>query len=190
MRPSGLEIVGGETRADFLEIVQLLGDKLAGLRSGGVRVEERVDVGGEDVDDGAEDAALLLDDVHGFGGGDVAVEAGGIEGRLGGADKGREFRHAGVVVEDGFVADDDHFDGRPITRGPVDDLGDLGLCGGDAGVGDVDAEDELDVVLLGGRANVLESVAVGRVDADGGESFAGDEGNVGEDGGGVFALAG
>jgi len=44
-------------------------------------------------------------------------------------------------------------------------------------------------MLLSGRADVLESVAVGRVDPDGRESFAGDDGNVREDGRGVFALA-
>lgn len=44
-------------------------------------------------------------------------------------------------------------------------------------------------MLLRGRADVLESIAVGRIDPDGGESLAGDDGNVREDGGGIFALA-
>lgn len=139
MRPSGLEVEGAETGADLLEILELLGNERAGLGSGRLGVEEGVDVGAEDIDDGAEDAALFLDDVHRLRGCDVAGEAGRLEGRFGRADKGREFRHAGVMVEDGFVADDDHFDRRPVARGPADDFGDLCLRGGDAGLGDVNA---------------------------------------------------
>lgn len=139
MRPSGLEVVGAETGADLLEILELVGNELAGFGSGCLGVEEGVDVGAEDIDDGAENAALFLDDVHRLGGGDVASETGRLEGRFGRADKGREFRHAGVMVEDGFVANDDHFDRRPVTRGPVDDFGDLCLRSGDAGLRDVNA---------------------------------------------------
>lgn len=190
MRPSGLEVVGAEAGADLLEILELGRDEFTRLLGGSLRVEEGVDVGAEDVDDVAEGAALFFDDVHGLRGGDVAGEAGGLEGRFGRADEAGEIGHAAVVVEDGFVADDDHFDDRPVARGPIDDLGDLGLRGGDAAAGDVHAEDELEVVLFGGRADVLESVTVGRVDPDGGESFTRDDGNVREDSRRVFALAG
>jgi len=189
VRPSGLEVVGAETGADLLEVLELSGDEGAGLGRGGAGVEEGVDVGAEDVDDAAEDATLFLEDVHGLGGGDRAGEAGGSEARFGRADEAREVRHAAVVVEDGFVADDDHLNQGPVARGPADDFGDLGLRACDASLGDEHAEDELDVVLLGGRADVLESAAVGRVDSDGGESLAGNGGNVRGDGRGVFALA-
>lgn len=65
----------------------------------------------------------------------------------------------------------------------------MGLGGGDAVFGDVDTEDEGEVVCDGGVADVREAVAVGAVEADGGEACLSDESHVGGDVGGGFAVA-
>jgi len=49
-------------------------------------------------------------------------------------------------------------------------------------VGDVDTEDEGEVVRGGGGADGGEAGAVGAVEADGGEAFGGDRGDVRGDG--------
>ncbi len=189
MRPASLQVIGHETGTDILEIFQLLSDEGAGGRSVDVGVEEGMDVGGDDVDDGAEGRRVFLEDVHRFRGRDGAGEAGGDEGGLGGGDEGGQFAHADVVVEDGLVADDDHFDHGPVARGPGGDGADLGLRAGDARRGDVDAQHEFEVVFLGGAADVLEPAAVGAVQADRGEALGGDDGDVRVHGFGAFAGA-
>lgn len=78
---------------------------------------------------------MLEEDVEGFGCGEGALEAGGAEGVAGFGDEGCESGGGEVVVEDGFVADDDEFDERPfvvfivivaaaaaITIGPGDEV--------------------------------------------------------------------
>lgn len=60
-----------------------------------------------------------------------------------------------------------------VLGGPRDDFVDLGSGGRDAAVGDVDAEDEVEVVGLGGGGDVGEAAAVCAVEADGGEAFCG-----------------
>lgn len=69
---------------------------------------------------------MLVEDVEGFGGGDGAGEALCAEGVAGCGDEGGEGGGGDVFVEDGFVADDDHFDEVPaavVGSGPVDDFG-------------------------------------------------------------------
>ena len=190
MRPSSLEIIRLESRAHFLQIFELGGDELSGLGRGNAVVEERMDVGGNDVDDAAEGRGVFLQGAHGLGGGDWAGISGGPEGRFGLADEAGKLGHGDVMVEDGLVADDDHFDHGPVAVGPVGDGRDLRLRDRDAGFGDVDAQHEFEVVLLGGVPDVFEPVAVGRVDSDRGEAFAGDKGNVHGDGFGALAFTG
>ena len=60
-----------------------------------------------------------------------------------------------------------------VVGGPGDDFVDLRPGGGDTADGDVDAEDEVEVVGLGGRGDVGEAAAVCAVETDGGESFCG-----------------
>lgn len=66
-----------------------------------------MDVSGRYVEGGAEGVAVLEEDVEGFGGGEGAGEACIAEGVTCGGDEGREGGGGDVVVEDGFVADDD-----------------------------------------------------------------------------------
>ncbi len=150
-------------------------------------VEERVDGGGCDVEGGAEGCAVGVEDVEGFGGGAGAREAGFAEVRAGSGEEGCEGWGGEVVVEDGFVADDDEFDEVPVVVvaaiGPGDDVGELGFGVGEAVV-EVDAEDHFQAVGKGGVADVAEGGTVDGVEADGGEAFAGYGGDVGADGGG------
>ena len=192
MRPPGLEVEDFfVTGAHVRQLCQRRRDK--GARGGGVGagVEERVDVRGEDVDDGAEQRGVgfHLQHVERLGGGDGAGVAGGLEGAFRRGDELCELRGGAEVVEDGFVADDDHFHGGVVAVGPRRDVPDLLRGGAGAGLGDVDPQDEFEVVGLGGGAGVLEAAAVGAVEADGGEAFRGDEGDVDLDGLLVFASA-
>lgn len=166
MRPSRLQVVRLEFGADLFELLELVGDEFAGFEGGDAGVEERVDVGGHDVNNAAEGAGVFLKDVYGLGGGDGTGVAGRLEGGFGRGDESREVGHGGVAVEDSFIANDNHFHGGPVTRGPADDGGDLSLRAGNAGVGDVNAEHEFEVVFLGGATDVLQATAVGRVEAD------------------------
>ena len=93
----------------------------------------------------------------------------------------------GEFVEDGFVADDNHFYDIPISVRPGDYFVDLGLGEHEDCVVDVDAENEFELVVCGCRADVFEDGAIGCVDADGCETLLGYGGNVGVDGGFCFA---
>lgn len=85
---------------------------------------------------------------------------------------------------------DDHFDDVPFVGAPFgQDVELLVGFGADAGFVNPDSEDELEALLGGGFADVLGAVAVGGVQADGGEAFGFDAGDVGGDGVGGFALA-
>ena len=155
-------------------------------------MEEGVDGGGGEVEGWAEGAAVGGEDGEGFGGGEGAPVAGCAEGGARGGDEGGEGGGGGAVVEDGFVADDDQFDQVPVARvaaGPVDHLRQLAFGVGGASV-QVDADDHLQAVGAGGVADVAERGAVDRVEADGGEAFAGYGGDVGADGGGGEAGQG
>lgn len=79
-RPSGLEIDARFARAERIDDGELGGDEGAGLVSGDVGVEERVDVAADDVDDFTEDFGVLLPDVQGLGGGARTGVSGAGEG--------------------------------------------------------------------------------------------------------------
>ena len=190
-RPSGLEVDTGLARAELVDDVELALDELAGVGGDGVRVEEGVDVGADDVDGGAEHVLVLLEHVEDLGGGDWAGVAGASEDRLGGGDEGGELLSGADAVEDGLVTDDDEDDEVPAGEGR--EGGDLRLGALDAGLLDVDADDQVEAVGFAADGHVLEPVAVGLVsgvEADGGEALGGDVGEVLEDGGGVLARAG
>ncbi|KFY86537.1 hypothetical protein V498_07466 [Pseudogymnoascus sp. VKM F-4517 (FW-2822)] len=190
-RPSGLEVDAGLAGAELVDDVELALDEVTGLGGDGGRVEKGVDVGADDVDGLAEGALVLLEHVEGLGGGDGAGVAGGLEDLLGGDDEGGELLGGADSVEDGLVTDDDEDDKVPAGEGR--ERGDLRLGALDAGLLDVDANDELEAVGLAASGHVLEAVAVslvGRVEADGGEALGGDVLQVLEDGRGILALTG
>lgn len=172
--PAGFEVVR------FLLIVadtgqggQGRGDEAAGARRSNAGVEEGVDVGGDDVDHGADGVPVLLDGAQGLGRGDGPAVAGGGELGLDLGDERRELRGGGVAVEDGFVTGDDHLDEVPVAGTPLRQVGDL-LVGVAANAGTVneDAEEHLHAVSLAGGADVLWSRAVGGVEAHRGEALA------------------
>ena len=183
--PSGLEVDARLAGAEAVDDVQLALSEGAGLVAGDIRVEEGVDVAADDVHDGAERRGRLLPDVQGLGGGDQAGVSGAGPGALAAGDEAGELGGGAVAVEHGLVTDDDQLDQLPLS--PGGDLGDLLLGTGETSVGDEDTEDHLEAGDLAGRADILERVAVGGVDADGGESLELDEGNVGVDLGGRLA---
>ncbi len=59
----------------------------------------------------------------------------------------------------------------------------------DAGLGDKDADDHLEAIGFACGTNVLETRAVGGIDADRGEAFAGDDLDVGHHFAGSLARA-
>lgn len=130
---------------------------------------------------------MLGEGAEGLGGGDASCEAGVAEGRSGGGDELGEGFGGAVFVEDGFVADDDHLDGAPVSGGPGGDFGNLGFAVGEAVFGNEDPEHKAEVVRFGGRSDVLETGAVGAVEADGAKAFGSNDGDIGGHGGSIFA---
>lgn len=123
-----------------------------------------------------------------IGGGDLTVETGGLECGLGRADEASELRGGASALEDGLVTNDNDLDEVPLS--PLGDSIDLRLSTGDTGLRDEDTEDDLDAVLPGGGADVLEGGAVGAVDTDGSEALGGQSSDVAGDGLGRLAVTG
>ena len=142
-------------------------------------VEEGVDIGGQEVDDGAQGGGVGLEDVHGLGGGDGARVARRAEGRFGAGDESRQAARVAVAVEDGLVAHDEHFHGGVVPPGPGRDVGDLAARAGDARVGDEDAQHEFQAQGFGRVGGVGETVAVRAVETHGGEALGGEYCHVG-----------
>lgn len=190
-RPSGLEVDTGLAGAEGINDIELALDEVTGLGGGGGGVEEGVDVGTDDVDGLAQGALVLLEHVEGLGGGHWAGVSGAGEDLLGGGDEGGEVLGGADTVEDGLVTDDNEDDEVPAGEGGQG--GDLRLGALDAGLLDVDTDDQLEAVGLAASRHVLEAVAVGLVggvQADGGEALGCNVLEVLEDGGGVLASTG
>ncbi|KMP06971.1 hypothetical protein CIRG_06652 [Coccidioides immitis RMSCC 2394] len=68
--------------AEAVEDVHLALDEFTSISGGDIGVEERVDVGAENVDDTAKLGSIGLPDVEGLGGGDWAVVASLLEGEI------------------------------------------------------------------------------------------------------------
>lgn len=176
--PAGLK-VDHVLVADGLKVLDLGADEGTGLVGGNIGVEEGVEVSAKDVNGTAESAARLLPDVDGLGGGDLARVAGGLEGGLARGDEASEAGGISVTVLDGLVTDDD--EGNQIPLGPLADGGHLLLGTANAGAGDEDTNDQLEAVLTSSLTDVLETVAVSRVDTDVGEALLLDQSNILED---------
>lgn len=94
--------------------------------------------------------------------------------------------NADIAVIDSLVTDNDQGDEVPL--GPLVDRVHLLLGLGDARPVDVDTKDHLQVVLFGGLADVLETVAVSGVDAEVREALLSNFGNVLQHGSLVLAA--
>ena len=86
-----------------------------------------------------------------------------------------------VAVLDSLITDDDQADEVPL--GPLGDSGNLVLGTRDTSAADEDTNDHLETRSPGGLTNVLQAVAVGRVDTDVGETLGLEGSDLGEDGG-------
>ena len=62
--PTGFQIVARQTGADGLQILELHGDEIAGGIRRHAGVEERMNVGGHDVQDGAEVGGMCLQNAN------------------------------------------------------------------------------------------------------------------------------
>lgn len=82
-----------------------------------------------------------------------------------------------MALEDGLVADDNQVDQTPLT--PLDNVGDLLLGTSDTSVGNEDTNDHMQAGGLASIANVLETIAVGGVDANNLEALASNDFNIG-----------
>ncbi len=116
---------------------------------------------GEDVNVVAERGALLLPGTDGLGGSDSNVfwEAAALELVADIVDVGGELGGLAVVVEHAFVSDDDHGDivlGRVVLDVGELSVGVVGEWSFAVGV-EVDAVDDLEIVLLACRDNILET---------------------------------
>lgn len=186
VRPAGLQVENILARADALKDLDLLSNELAGLVGGDIGVEEGVDVGTDDVANTAQSGAVSLPDVDGLGGGDLASVAGRLEGGLGRGDEAGKGGSIAVAVLDSLITDDDQADEVPL--GPLGDSGNLVLGTRDTSAADEDTNDHLETRSPGGLTNVLQAVAVGRVDTDVGETLGLEGSDLGEDGGFVLAV--
>ena len=93
-----------------------------------------------------------------------------------------------VAVENSLVTDNDKLDDVPLS--PGEDVSDLLVSTVDASIGDEDAEDDLETVVLASLADEFKSLAISAVDTDRGEALAGNAGDISRDGALVLASAG
>lgn len=172
--------------ADLLQDAHRGAGELASLFGGSLGVEEGVNVGTDGIDGRAEILAILLPDVDGLSGGNITSVTGSLPGLLRRADETGQFANADIAVIDSLVTDNDQGDEVPL--GPLVDRVHLLLGLGDTRAVDVDTDHHLQVVLLSGLANILETVAVGGIDAEVREALLSNFGNVLQHGGLVLAA--
>lgn len=175
-RPATLQVVGGQAGAALGDKFELALYEVASLLGRDAARVEWLDVSRYNIDDGAQGAGRFLEDVDGLSGRAWASVAGALEGLLAGSDERGEFRRAAVAIEDGFVTDDDHL--NEVPPAPGEDVCDLRLRAADAGGLNENTDDHLEAESLASGADVLETGAVGSVDADGLEALGGDGGDV------------
>jgi hypothetical protein len=149
-----------------------------------------VDVGAYEVDGWTEDVGVLDERAWDFGRADGPSVAGCAELGADIVDEACQAFGGSVAVEHGFVACYDHLDEVPLVFAPLGERLDLRVgVAADAGFVDPDAENQFQTLLCGGCANVLGAVAVGGVEANRGEAFGFDGGDVSGDSVGGLAVA-
>lgn len=151
-----------------------------------------MDIGTSKVDDRAKSRGhvLALPDVESLGNGDeTRVFTGALA--LDSNNEVLELLGRAVVVHNGLVTDDEKLDEIPVVPCSelVDLLLDIGSVDGAARALDEDTDNHLQAVLLAGISDILESVAVSRVDSDVDEASLLDGGNININLAGTLALA-
>jgi len=163
----------GLLAAFVLDDVELALDEATGVARGHPGIEVGVDVGAGNVDAAAELVAVLLPHIDGLGRHVRTWVTGGRQHRLAALDEPPELAGRAEVPEHGLVANDDSADHVPLA--PGNEVVDLLLVHARetaAVLLDKDASNQLQALLLAGIADVFESVAVGRVNAESVEAHA------------------
>jgi len=147
-------------------------DERTGFFWGDCRVEEWMNVDSDNVHVLADVILDGVENVDGLGSGDLSLVTGATDLLSDLCHVGCEFGTSAEAVEDRLVTDDEKLDATPLT--PLDDVLDLRVGSRDTSSLDEDTEDDLEVVLLAGAADRLESTAIGRVKTNGLEALGGD----------------
>ena len=190
-RPSGLQVVRLQPGTDLLQQRKLLRDKSSSIGRSHICIEEGMDIRRRGIKHRTQRAPVLLQNIDRLRSGDRPSIPRRSERSLAFRDEGREVACAGVAIEDGFVPNDNHLYARKAFSlfGPLDDLINLFLRGGDPGFGDEDAENDLEAMRGSRGTDVRKAAAVRAVKADTGEAFAGDGSDVAGYGGCGFAVS-
>lgn len=159
--------LGSSLRADLGSLLKLVVSELTGLGGSLSTVKEGLDLSSKDIDDIAPSASVLLPSSDGLGSGDGSGETSGAELGADSGNVGSERTSISTVAGDVFVTNDQH--GSAVFGCLLDNVLELliGALGarGTSGV-EEDAVDDLEVVLLARRDDVLENTAVGAVHTD------------------------
>lgn len=178
--------------ADLLNNLELASDEGTGLLGGSVGVEVGVSVAGNDIDGVADGAHIVgLPSRDDIGGGVRTRVAGAAKLRLDVVDEIGKLANGAEAVEESLVTDDNevnHVEAAPGLDGG-DLLRDIGRAVFAADSADEDAENETETGGLSSGTDAGESVAVSRVDTEGGEASLGNGLDVGHDVGSGLALA-
>lgn len=138
-----------------------------------------MNVAAHDIDGLAELGGAGLPDVEGFGGRARSGISCSRECGFRGADEAGEFARRAIVVEDGFITDYNQLNEFPFPPGY--DVIDLRLGATDTSVCDENSEDQFEASDFACTTHVLQSAAIGAVNADSGETLGSDESYVNGD---------
>lgn len=177
--PPSLQVDAGLAWAELIDDGELALDEDTCMLSGGVSVEEGVDVSADHVNDIAEEITVLLPDVQGLGECAWTLVAGTLESGSAGRDESCEVAGGTDLAADSFVSNDNKLDKTPLS--PGDDFSDLLLGTGDSVVfvNEYTQDDlQLDILIGASGSDVSERAAVCAVNTDSQESFGLDQGNV------------
>lgn len=190
MGPARLQHVDVLARADTVQDIDFGLDEGAGLVGSDARVEERVQVGANDINDGAEfgSRAGVLPDGQRLGQADQTRVSSTLESGRTASNEASELRCGAVSVEHSLISDHDQLNQIPLC--PANNVGDLSLCARDASGGDPNAENQLESVGTGSTANVLEGAAVSAVDTNRSESLFRNDGEICRNSAGILATTG
>ena len=165
--PARLENVNRLARANAVEDVDLTLDEAASLVGSHLGVEEGIQIGTENVNNAAQrrGVAGVFPNRQRLGGGNRTTVASTFESTGTTRNESSKFTGRAVAIEDSLIADHNELNEIPLS--PSNNVGDLALGARDARRGDPDTKDDLESVVAGRAADVLEGAAVSAVDTDG-----------------------
>ena len=174
--PSGLKNVTLLSTTAVLSKLKLAGQELTSVSSVDATIEVRLNVDTNKVHSRAKNALVGLEDVEGLSGGDrTMVATAGLELGLDVGDVIDEFSSRAEAVENSLVTNDNSLDHVELV--PFLEVGNLLITSVDTTSLNEDTNNHTHAVLGASTTNVLESMAVGRVDAHILETLGGNVGN-------------